>query len=546
MPDLTLTYQDEPVGAREVTTPSVSSLQDFCNLADILKTGNTAPQHATFEDGYWKLGTEFKLFPDSPEGRSWGLFSKQISGADGSFATPITLALVLSELYSSVAITLEFDKYGPTWCCDLQIQWWRNGVVVHSQDYQPDGWQYICYAEVSSFDMVTITFRRMSAGYRFLKLQALTYGITRLFTSEEMYSVDLFQDTDLISDAVAVNTMDFVLRNKSAVNFLFQRRQPLLAEYGAELLGVYYISTAEKTGANRYDIHAVDLVGLAEMTDDHMGGLYVGERAEDVLSDILGDGIPWQMEEALKDIPVYGHLPIASRRDNLHQLAFALGATVRTGHRTYIEVSRLSREELHGSFDNAKGYENGSIETGALVTAVKVTAHSYAASTSRDTLFDEELSGEEELTFSEPVSDLQISGGTLVSYGANYAVISGTGAKVTLTGCTYVHTQRVYTRRNPLKNANDPENPIAYTDMTLVSPHNVQDVLTACYEHSLRRDTIYGKVLTLTERPGDYVEILTDSDGVKRGHLVSLDYSISTKLAADAVILADHEGDDAG
>lgn len=43
-----------------------------------------------------------------------------------------------------------------------------------------------------------------------------------------------------------------------------------------------------------------------------------------------------------------------------------------------------------------------------------------------------------------------------------------------------------------------------------------------------------------------YVEILTDSDGVKKGHLLSLDYVASTKLAADAVILADYEGDDAG
>lgn len=82
--------------------------------------------------------------------------------------------------------------------------------------------------------------------------------------------------------------------------------------------------------------------------------------------------------------------------------------------------------------------------------------------------------------------------------------------------------------------------------MTLVSPHNVQNVLAACYAYNLRLDTVKGKVLTATERPGDYVEILTDSDGVKKGHLLSLDYVPSTKLAADAVILADYEGDDAG
>ena len=546
MDDLTITYRDEPVGSREATTPSVDSLQDFATLGHILLTGNTAPQHATFEDDYWVLGTDYKLFPDSPGGLTWGLFSKQISGEDGTFGVPITLALVLSELFSSIGLTLCFDPYGPTWCCDLQIQWWRAGTVIRTKDFAPDAWQYVCYEEVRNFDMVTITFRKMSHGYRFLKLQSLTYGITRVFDSEECYSTDLYQDTDLLSDVVAVNTLDFVLRNKSAVDFLFQRRQILYAQYGKELLGVYYISTAEKVGGNRYDIHAVDLVGLAEMASDHPGGFYDGVRADALASEILGSDISWAMDDDLKGVLLYGHLPKASRRENLRQLAFALCAIVLTGHRTNIQISRMSRTKLLGSFDNPKGYENGSISTGTLVTSVSVTAHSYIKSDDPTTLYEDELTGDEMLEFSDPVCDLAITGGQIVASNANYAVIRGTGSKVILTGYQYKHIKRVYSKANPLKNANDADNPVSYQDMTLVSPHNVQDVLAACYAYNLRLDTVKGKVLTTTERPGDYVEILTDSDGVKKGHLLSLDYVPSTKLAADAVILADYEGDDAG
>lgn len=546
MAELNLVYSDEPVGCREASTPSVDSLQGFCTLPHILNTGNTAPQHATFEDGYWVLGTAYKLFPDRPAGLTWGLFSKQISGSDGTFATPITLAIVLDDLYSAVGITLEFDKYGPTWCCDLQINWWRAGEVIHTQDFAPDSWQYTCFAEVRSFDLVTITFRKMSAGYRFLKLQAMTYGITRIFNSEEMYSVDLFQDTDLISDMVAVNTLDFVLRNKSSVAFLFQRRQQMRAEYGGELLGVYYISTSEKVGANRYDIHTVDLVGLVEMAGDHYGGLYEGVRAEDLAADILGEGIAWKMDDALKDVPIYGHLPIASRRDNLQQLAFALCAMVCTGHRDYIEITRPITGTVAGSFDNPRGYENGAIGSGTLVTAVKVTAHSYTVNAEATTLYEDVLDGDEELNFSDPVCELTIEGGEIIEFNANYAIIRGTGEPVTLTGRQYTHTKRVHTKLNPLKNANDADNPVSYADMTLVTPHNVEEVLANCYAHSLRLDTIKGKVLTSTERPGDYVEVLTDADGIKRGHLLSLDYVVSNKLAADAEILADYEGDDAG
>ena len=79
--------------------------------------------------------------------------------------------------------------------------------------------------------------------------------------------------------------------------------------------------------------------------------------------------------------------------------------------------------------------------------------------------------------------------------------------------------------------------------MTLVSPHNAQDVLDVCYDYNMRQARVKGKVLTRKERPGDYVAIQTE-DGIKQGHLLSLDYSASTKLAADVVILTDADGGD--
>lgn len=546
MKDFTITYVDEPVGAREATTASCTSQQNFARLADMFADKNTAPQCATFEDGYWILGPDFRLFPDDPDACTWGLFSKRMSGADGLFSPPITLTLDLHGTYSSVGITMEFDPYGPTWCQDLTITWYRAGAVIHTQDFQPDGWQYTCYAEVSSFDKVTIVFRRMSAGYRYLKIQHLTYGITRIFDSNECYDVDLFQDTDLISDTVSVNTMDFELRNRSSINFLFQRKQLMLARFGEELLGAYYISTAKKRSGGKWSVHTVDQVGLAEMAGDHAGGIYEGVPAGELAEEILGPGFTVKMDDGLKSTPMYGYLPKASKRDNLQQLAFALSAMVVTAHRKHIEIVRLSRTKVLGEFDDLRGYENGSLSSDTLVTAVHVTAHEYVLSDAADKLYDGVLDGTETISFSEPIGALAITGGSILSSCANQAIIQGSGGKVTLAGRKYNHIKRVHSRENPLKNVNDVENEVSYSDMTLVSPHNVAGVLDACYAHSLRLDTVEGKVLTETERPGDYVEVLTDEDGVKRGHLISLDYVASTKLAANAVILADYEEDNAG
>ena len=543
MGQLTLIYADEPAGAKEGTTASVSSVQEFCDPSSVLRFGNTVPQYATFEDGYWILGRDFRLFPAQPEQVGWGVFSGEIAGPDGVFEHPIVLTLELDALYSAVAMSFSFDPYGPTWCTQMRVEWWRDEVLLSEADYAPDGWQFTCHNIVRSFNRVTVTFSRMSQGYRFLKLQSLTYGITRTFGGNELFALDLFQDTDLISNEVTVNTMNFTLRNTSGTAFLFQRKQVMRLTEGEELLGLYYISDHEQTGENRYNVSLVDMVGLAEMAGDHPGGVYEGVRAADLVSDILGD-LPWRMDPELENVPIYGWLPIAGKRDNLQQVAFALGAMVRTARRDYIEITRPSTAELKGSFAGEGKYENGKVKTGGLVTAVKVTAHRYTKKTEVETLYDESLDGTEEIEFSEPVWGLEIAGGTLLDSGANFARFSGSGEVVTLTGKKYDHSKRVYTKRNPLVTANDAEKPVSYSDMTLVSPYNAASVLENCYRYNLRVDRVMGKILTGTQAPGDYVSILTETSGVRTGHLLSLDYVISAKTAAEAVVLADYVEED--
>lgn len=540
---LNLIYADEPAGAKEGTTVSLSEAQAFCSLSSVLKFKNTPPQYATFEDGYWVLGKDFRLFPDRPEEVSWGAFGREISDADGVFEQPVVLTLELDALYSAVAMSFAFDPYGPTWCTQMRVEWWRNDTLLSSRDYQPEDWQFTCYNTVRSFNRVTVTFFRMSRGYRFLKLTSLTYGITRTFGGNELFSLDLFQDTDLISDEVSVNTMNLALRNTSEVAFLFQRKQVMHLMDDGALLGLYYISGHEETGKNRYNVSLVDMVGLAEMAGDHQGGIYEGVRAADLAADILGD-IPWRMDRVLEDVLLYGWLPIAGKRDNLQQLAFALCAMVRTARRDYIEITRPVSDALKGSFSGAGKYENGRVKTGGLVTAVKVTAHRFTRKEEETVLYEEELEGVEELEFSEPVWGLDISGGSLLDSGANFARFSGNGGVVRLTGKKYEHSKRVYTKRNPLVTANDAEKPVSYPDMTLVSPDNAAQVLENCYRHNLRTEQVQGKVLTGEQSPGDYVSILTETGGLRTGHLLSLDYVISAKTAADVVVLADYEGED--
>lgn len=540
--DLKITYIDEPVGALEGTTPSVTSLQAFCALEDILDTKNTAPQRATLEDGYWVLGTAYRFFSDEPEKETWGLFSQAISSGDGAFTTPVVLTLELDDLYSSIGLTLRFDPYGPTWCSDMTAAWYRDDTLLAQEDFAPDDWEYTCYKEVRNFNKVVLTFKAMSHGYRYLKLERISYGITRVFDSEECYAADLYQDTNVVSDELAVNTLDFTLRNRSDVGFLFQRRQGLRVTFGDELLGIYHISTSSRAGKNLYDIHAVDKVGLLEMAGDHAGGVYNGVAASVILAEIMG-AIPYTLASSLASVTLTGWLSKAPRRDNLQQVAFALGAMVRTGHSEAVDILPMPTGNATASWGQTESYEGGSVETAAPVTEVQLVAYAYLTGGESETLYDAELTGQAHVDFDAPVYGLAITGGEIVSSDANGAVIAGTGTQVVLTGTKYKEVKRIYAKENPLRSGNDEDNPVRYEGMTLVSPAMAPALLEKLYGVCMRQDTVKGKVLTVTERPGERVSILTDDGEMRTGHLISLDYTATGKLAADVAVLCDKEAE---
>lgn len=540
MPDLSIIYDDAPAGAADATTPSATDIQPFARLSAICDSSNPAPQCATFEPGYWILGKDYKLFSGEQSEDDWAFFSEQMCDDEGNFATPIVLTLSLSAYFSAVDFVFKFDKFGPTWCSDLDISWYRDNLLLESENFHPDDWQYTCSAPVENFNRMVITFNKLSQGYRFLKIRSISYGTTVLIGSDDISETDLYREADLISDTVAISTFNFKLRNRDDVYYLFQRKQLMKLMHGEEVLGDFFISQSNKL-RETYTISSVDAFGLLDMMSKHMGGIYNGVLASTILADILNGEISFEIDSEL-DVWMYGYLPIAERRENLRQLAFALGAIAQQTSSGAIKLSRAS-EELSSNVGNARTYENGSVVDEAPITEVRLTVYSYALGTEQSTLFEDVLNGDERIEFGEPVGNLSITGGTIVSSSANHAVIRGTGNSVTLVGTPYVCTQRILAKENTLRNANDMANAVVFEGMTLVSPHNAEDVLNSCFAHSMRREKIKTKILLDGEKPGDFIQIYTE-DGARFGHIQSMDYTISTKLAADVVVLVGEEGED--
>lgn len=526
-------YHDIAPGAKENSTPSTTDKQDFVNLEELKET-ITVPKTATFEKNYWSLDGSFSVLPDDLSGLKFGLWSKSVSSSDGSFDAYPVLTVTFSGLYSSVGITFEFNQYGPDWCNDLNIKWYRDSAIIDSADFTPDNWRYSCLREVTNFNKVVITFRSMSKPSRYLKVKSITYGYDRVFSSDELRSLSLYQAVSITSDEIEVNTADFTISSNDHVPFLFQRKQPLDLYHNGVLQGVFYISKSRRIAASIYDIESSCMIGLLDESY-HRGGIYENALFSEILADVL-TGYEYELDNGLSNVRLSGWLPYDTRRNNLAQLAFAAGAMVDTSGSSKIKVFK-PKTSVTSSFDAGRVYLGSEIDTEALVTSVKVTAHTYTKNNEETELFNDVLDGTAEISFSSPAHSLSISGGTIGASGPNFAIITGTGSNVTLTGKGYTETTQIVTIDNPDVSASDIENVVEVSDATLVSLSNVNDVAQRVYDRYQRRETVNAEVVFANEMPGDSVTIQTEFDGEKTGTLISVSADLARKKIGEAVIL---------
>lgn len=308
---------------------------------------------------------------------------------------------------------------------------------------------------------------------------------------------------------------------------------PIWYQSGDNLVGKFYIKRILRTGKAYFDILAVSAIGVMD-GQTHYGGLYTGQTFATVAADIIGGGYAFSCTDEVAAIQIYGWLPIASRRENLHQLLFACG----------VMLDKDSNGDLYFRFPDSETYksipdkrifiDNGSVDYMTPATAAEITEHAWIQLTTDETvtLFDNtDGSGAAVSTFvafqQAPVHDLVASGNlTVESSGVNYAVVSGTG---TLTGKKYTHVTKVLR-----KTVEDPgtEKTVSVTEATLVNIANSENVCQRVLSYYSSARTIQADVVLHGERPGDQISFNNPYNEPEMAFLSSMDVNASSFLRA--------------
>lgn len=310
---------------------------------------------------------------------------------------------------------------------------------------------------------------------------------------------------ELRADALEADTLDITVVSESGTIRSFKKNDKVEYFRSGSRVGVYYLQSVTRVGPKLYTLSALSAVGLL-IVRPHRGGIYTGQTVAEVVAEICGD-IPVLVETVYRGIKLYGWLPIASARDSLVQVLFAIGAWLHTDENGTLRVQKLWNGTASIIGPGSVHAANIQVKYLDPVSAVAVTEHQYIAGTEDVTLFEGTAQQGDVIEFDEPAHTLTAEGFTVLESGANYAVLSaGTGK---LTGKSYVHNRRVVTRTVTEGAA---ENVEEITDATLVSLVNSSAVAQRMAAYYACREQLTVDINPAAEHAGHVVSLWNEWD----------------------------------
>ena len=479
-------YEDVAVGAADAAQAASSGAQSFSNLSALMHSSSpllisTNELNQWILDGTRKIRTNEKV----------AFWSTAQSKADCTFDTNPTLTVTLDGTYSSPGIFFFFGEDAGEYCSGLTLTFYRDDTQIATEAFTPDTQKYFCAKAVTAYNKLVIEITKTSLPYRFAKIRQIFFGIVREFEREDLRSVRVTEGISVISDDVEINTLDFTLDNTENIDFIFQEKQPVSAYDSDSLIGVFYIKSSFRSSASLYDVSCHDALGILD-DEPFSAAVYSAKSAKTLITEILGGHFSLDYDPALESETVTGYIPDCTKREALQQIVFALRATIDTSAVRGIRVRRLT-QSTPAVIPEDRIYTGSSVETAAIVTEIRVTAHTYST--------------------------------------------SGSGESVEVGGKTYYHTTSVTTKTNPEVTTQTKPNIVEVKEATLVNSENIEAVAQHVYDYYMRRQTQSVKIVMDSEAPGDYVKTPTMWSTNITGTIKSMNIRLSGIAAAECEIV---------
>lgn len=494
--DIRIEYTNVPSGAMENSTTTATNKKSFVNMNDF-KTQRQVPKFATLEQGRNMLDGTFINTPTTPTG--YGYISSIMSRDNCTFASTITITRTYAYNYTAPGLMIEFDTWTNEFPRTMTVTWYHDDTQLEQHTYDVDSALYFCDTQVSVYNKIVITISNMIRPNRYLKIFNIYDGVTRNFYNEEIENLTIIEEIDSNNKALALNQSTTTILPANNTGVQFQRTLPFMIYRNEVLYGKFYINTStSNTDKSLYKIRLNDWVSILE-GQTYLGGTYSSTTTSTIIAELLGD-IPYTLDATLGAKTITGYLPILNKREALREIAFAINGMVDTSRTDKIIITPFP-STASGTLTKADILSIESTQQ-SIITKYILNVKQLELTTDNATeIFSGTLNGTKTILFSMPYYDLQITGGTIVSSNCNYAIISGTGSSVVLSGKSYEETDVQYEKVNSYTIASDLEKTQTF-NTTIVS--NVNDMLNNLHfvEYKIKSKFKMG-----TNKVGDIVSL---------------------------------------
>lgn len=513
------------------STPACSDVQPFSKVED-LKTGNrTNRPYITYEPDFWLLDGNYKFMPTVTASIHVGLMSLSMSDSLGDFAIPPVLTVTFSAVHTMDGLTLRFAQYSVDYADSIIVVFYdASDVLIRSDNYTPSSWEFSTGQAVTDFKKIVITFNSTNKPYRYLRVTGIDFGQLTYFTGADIKAASVVEELNPLSLELPIDTCELSLFSSDATFSIInpagdyaslQNKQPLdvYEAVGNDqiFIGQFFLDTWENPSNNEIIFKCIDMIGVLN-TIPYLGGIWTSPvNIEDLVSTIMtAINVPYDLDVNLNGTQITGWIPVTNYREALQQIAFACGAYVICSRAGIIQIYQTVLASDLVSHDYSilkadKGMEQ-SLTLKTLVTGVEVTAHNYIENADVIELYNGTLAiGTHTITFNAPMHDLSVSGATITSSGANYAVVNraATPGTVVLSGQSYIDTKRVNGVYNLTLDANVSKNILSISDATLVNPSNVATITQRVYDYYQQRYLQKVKLFAPQAAPSDSVLVDT-------------------------------------
>lgn len=384
--------------------------------------------------------------------------------------------------------------------------------------------------------------------YKYDKNTTLTFTDQADSGEGKIIEGSFYNETSLLEDELSIDTMTVKVRYERATPSLISFTYGSEVEYYKDdkLYARYYLKDVERNSKYEYTFSLQSAIGLLDDTN-HYGGIYSGQSASDIIKDIIGGKITYTEHSIFSKIKVYGWLPVATRRDNLKQLLFAVGGCVKKKD-GIINFTTLTVDTPTGIPAN-RVYDSGKITYNAPASRIEVIEHQFSKvdNAQAEDIYVGEIVGSSFtspkgyvidngaiITWDEPHHSITFSGCSLLNseVGVNYAVVSSS-ASATIKGKPYIHSKLIVSRDK--ENYQGKEKVAKVEEATLVTLANSNSVAEKVMAYYDTPSTLSGSIVLNDEKPLDNLTMPNQFEEESTGIIKSIEGTFGQQITKGEV-----------